>query len=74
MKIVWLGQSDCHDAKDVGPKAAHCSQLFDLFNVPPGFCVPALDVPTGNRSQTESELSSDTQKKILDAYWLFAER
>ncbi len=74
MKIVWLGQRDCHDPKYVGPKAAHCSQLFELFNVPPGFCVPALEVPTGSGSQIDPELSSDTQKKILDAYQLFAER
>ncbi|MCP4404668.1 MAG: hypothetical protein GY801_46110 [bacterium] len=74
LNIVWLGQKDCHDPKDVGPKAAHCSQLFTHFNVPPGFCMPAIDVPLSDGSPGDPDLSPDVEKKILDAYQLFAER
>lgn len=73
-KIVWLGQKDCHDPKVVGPKAAHCSQLFEHFNVPPGFCITAIDVPLGDGTQNAPDLLPDIKKDILDAYQLFYER
>ncbi|MCH8310446.1 MAG: hypothetical protein IIB17_08130, partial [Chloroflexi bacterium] len=45
-EIVWLGDPDCHDAEQVGAKAANISQIAADFNVPRGF---ALSVEAFNR-------------------------
>lgn len=36
-EIVWLGDPDCHDAEQVGAKAANISQIAADFKVPCGF-------------------------------------
>lgn len=36
-EIVWLGDQDCHDAEQVGAKAANISQIAADFKVPCGF-------------------------------------
>jgi phosphoenolpyruvate synthase/pyruvate phosphate dikinase len=42
LKILWLGDSDCHDFNKVGAKAANLSRLSaSQYPVPPGFCIPA---------------------------------
>ena len=38
-EIVWLGDQDCHDAEQVGAKAANISQIAADFKVPCGFAL-----------------------------------
>ncbi len=74
-KIVWLGHEHCHNSKHVGPKAAHCSQLFAHFNVPAGFCITAMEAPLQNDElQIESPFSPEIKTDILAAYQSLSEQ
>jgi phosphoenolpyruvate synthase/pyruvate phosphate dikinase len=57
--ILWLGRPDCHDASEVGAKAANLSRLLAHYRIPPGFCVSAVAdaqwaVPTSPQVGTTS--------------------
>jgi pyruvate,water dikinase len=41
MDILWLDETACQDAAQVGGKAANLSKLAAAHRVPPGFCVTA---------------------------------
>ncbi len=68
MSLLWLGEEDCNDPQKVGPKAAHCSSLKALFNVPPGFCVPALEIVETASEQRPWDLSESLKQDIVENY------
>jgi pyruvate,water dikinase len=41
MRVVWLGETACHDRDLVGGKAAYLSRLAAEHQVPPGFVLTA---------------------------------
>lgn len=65
MKMLWLGQADCHDCALVGGKVANLSRLAAAYTVPPGFCVPTTALATPDHSFV---LPAPLRQGITDAY------
>lgn len=68
MNLLWLGEASCHDPLRVGPKAAHCSVLKEKFNVPPGFCIPALEVHAKKIDENPIALTPELKREISENY------
>ena len=77
-EIVWLGDQDCHDAEQVGAKAANISQIAADFKVPCGF---ALSVEAFSRwcepgatGKTDiANVPDDFKEHVANAYRQLAE-
>ncbi len=72
-EIVWLGDQECHDAEQVGAKAANISQIAADFKVPCGF---ALSVeafsrwyePAAEGKADISNVPDDFKEHVANAY------
>ncbi len=73
MTICWLGETSCNDPLKVGPKASHCSTLKEKFNVPPGFCIPAMEVQAEQCNMELLDLTEELKREISKNYRLLGE-
>lgn len=71
-RVYWLGDSACHDALQVGGKAANLSRLAAEYPVPAGFCLGAASYPAGDGP--ELRLSTPLRDQVALAYERLAGR
>lgn len=54
-EFLWFGDTDCHDSRTVGGKAANRSILAADYLVPPAFCIPPSAFESTERLGAEVE-------------------
>lgn len=70
MLIRWLGEEGCHEAAEVGGKAASLSRLAQNHRVPPGFALTSRAATTLAREMHASTVA----EAVRQAYTALAER